>query len=139
VWPSADLAIYVPVLVPRPVLVRKLWFGSGVTSTGNIDIGLYGANGTCLVSSGATAKVNTDQVVNVTDTPIGPGLYYLALVAHTATDTFQRTPATAPMPVALGVFYEAAAYPLPATATFAISQATAYIPLVGMLLEATAV
>jgi hypothetical protein len=138
-WPSANLAIYVPLRVPARVLVRKLWYAGTTTATGSVDMGLYDAAGNAVVSATATAKaaVNDEQVFDVTDTVIGPGLYYIALASDSGTDTFIRTADAAPAATAMGVLTEASAYPLPATATWALAQATSYIPNMGVLIEAT--
>jgi hypothetical protein len=136
-WPTADLAIYTPVIVRSRVIVTKLWLASGSTGTGNYDIGLYDAGGTALLRRGSTAKpaTTTEEVWDCTDTTIGPGLFYFAVACSNNTDTFYRQAPAAPMITALGVYSEAAALPLPATATFALNQALAYYPLGGMFLD----
>lgn len=138
-WPSANLAIYVPLRVPRRVVVRKLWFASGTTGTGNVDMALYDAAGVAVVSATNAAKASelTEQVFDVTDTTVGPGLYFIALSSDSSTDTFLRWAPAAPLPAAYGVLTEASAYPLPSTATFALNQTLAFIPCMGLLLEAT--
>lgn len=138
-WPSANLAIYVPVTISCRVVVMKLWFSSGTTGTGNVDMGLYDAAGVAVVSATNAAKVadGTEQVFDVTDTTVGPGIYYIGLSSDSSTDTFYGTTPAAPIPLAQGVLTEASAYPLPATATFAADQTLAFIPTVGLLLEAT--
>jgi hypothetical protein len=137
-WPTADLAIYVPVAVERRVIVKQLWFASQTTGTGNYDIGLYDAAGTKVLSRGSTAKGATaiEVVWDCTDTTIGPGIYYLALNCSNATDTFQRFAPAAPICAALGIYTEAVgSVTLPATATFAVNQTLAYIPILGMFLD----
>lgn len=136
-WPTADMAIYVPVLVKQRVVVKQLWFGSSGTAAGNYDLGLYDAAGTALLRQGSTAKGGAGETVwNCTDTPIGPGLYYLALVSSTSTDTFAMMSVwAAPIPAALGVLTQSSALPLPATATFAVNQTLSKVPLVGMFLD----
>lgn len=138
-WPSADMAIYVPIAVPNRVLVHKLWFASADIGTGNVDMALYSATGTAVVAATETAKsaTSTEQVFDVTDTVIGPGLYYVGLSCSNNTDTFNRFSFAAPMSLAFGILTEASAYPLPATATFAANQTLAYIPIAGLLLETT--
>lgn len=136
VWPSANLAIYVPVIVQHTVVVTKLWYGNGTTGTGNYDIGLYDAAGTALLRKGSTAKptTGTEIVWDCTDTTLRAGLYYLALASDSGSDTFNRANPSQPVPGALGVYTEASAFTLPATATFAVS-AGSYIPAIGMLLN----
>lgn len=138
-WPTANLAVYVPIRVLSRKVVKKLWIAAGSTGTGNVDIGVYDAAGTRLVSSGSTAKVasNSEQVLDVTDTPLGPGLFYMALVSSNNTDTFVRDNNwAAPGLAANGVLSESV-FPLPATATWAVDQTLTYLPEFGMLFGTT--
>jgi hypothetical protein len=137
-WPAANLAIYVPVLVPTTVVIRKLFFGSeSSVATGNYDIGLYNAAGTRILARGSTAKPASYQEIfwDCTDTTIGPGIYYLALAASNNTDTYAGLVLGAPNLTAYGCLTEANAFPLPATATFALLQTLAMMPVVGMSFE----
>jgi hypothetical protein len=137
-WGTANRAVYVPLVVPSRVVVRGLWFGSGTTGTGNVDMGLYDPTGGAVVSATNAAKIASaaEQVLDVTDTTVGPGLYYIALSSDSATDTFVRhaSCATAPIATAFGVLTEASAYPLPATATMALNQTNLFVPVMGLLL-----
>jgi hypothetical protein len=137
-WPTSDLAIYVPVRVKRRVVVVKLHVGTG-SASGNLDVGVYNESGTRLVSSGTTAQASSGQTVDVTDTTIGPGLYYLALVADNTTGTFNRMAPAAPICVGQGLLSQqlGAGGTLPTTATWAIDQTLAYSPFVAMLLDPT--
>lgn len=135
-WATANLARYQPVIVQRRSVVKQLWFASSSTATGNYDIGLYDAGGTALLRRGSTAKpTGKEEVWDCTDTTIGPGLYYLALVSSNGTDTFVGVSTVAPLPGAIGVLTEGSALPLPATATFAVDQTNAIYPIVGMFLD----
>lgn len=134
-WPTANLAIYVPLVVKQRVVVKQLWFGADSAGTGNYDIGLYDAAGVALVRRGSTAHPAAlkEEVWNCTDTTIGPGIYYIGLSASNATDGYYRIAPAVPMAAAVGVFSEAlGSVTLPATATFAVPQTLAFIPLVGM-------
>ena len=139
-WPTANLVIYSPLRILSRVIVRKLWFANQATATGNIDIGLYDAGGTKLVSSGSTAKAatNDEQVLDVTDTTIGPGFYYMALTCSNNTDTFMVDADAAPLDAAVGMLTETpGAFGLPTTASWAIAQTLAYNPMMGVLLDTT--
>ena len=48
---------------------------------GNVDVGIYNAGFHLIVSSGAVAQagVNVIQVLDIADTWIGPGLFYMAV------------------------------------------------------------
>jgi hypothetical protein len=139
VWPTANLAIYVPVIVATTVIVRKLWFGSAATGTGNVDMALYDGAGAAVVSATNAAKEAAIgiQSFDVTDTTIGAGLYFLGLASDSGTDTFMRAAPAAPLPLSTGILTESSAYPLPATATWTANQTLAFVPAVGMLIEAT--
>src|SRR4051794_4906204 len=80
-YSANNQAKYVPVLLTVPVVVTKLAWLNGATLGSNIDVGIYDDNGLRLVSSGAVAQsgVSAVQVADITDTPLGPGCYYLAL------------------------------------------------------------
>jgi len=136
-WGTANRAIYLPVIVRSRVIVKKLWYGNGTTATGNWDLGLYDHAGVRLLSKGSTAKATTDgQIVwDCTDTVIGPGIYYLGLASDSTTDTFIGVGSTAPLPAACGVYSEADAFPLPATATFAVPQTMGLYVIAGMYLD----
>jgi hypothetical protein len=127
-WPSANHAFYIPWRVPVPVTVYKMATGSGATTgSNNFDVGIYDCFGNRLVSSGATAKGNSvEHIIDVTDTRIGPGLYYLAMSADNTGNYVMVTPAgTSPVPLQkvrlYGVLQQASAYTLPNPATFAAS------------------
>lgn len=138
-WPTANLAIYVPVRIIRPTLIRKFWNAQGATGTGNFDMGIYTAAGSRVVATGTTAKVAAvaEKIVDVTDTGIVPGLYYLAMVDDTNTDTYLAIISTtaAPIPAAMGVLTEAlASASLPSTATWVVNQTLTYVPQFGISL-----
>ena len=140
-WPSANLAIFVPTIVHETVTVYKMAAGAGATAgSNNFDIGIYDAGGNRLVSSGATAKgASTEHIIDVTDTVLHPGLYYLAMSADGTGNYVMITPSgTSPVPLQktklVGVMTMATAYTLPATATFATS-ATALVPIIAAYLR----
>src|SRR4030095_14223918 len=140
VWPSANLIIYTPVPVKQMVMVRKLWYGAGATGTGNVDIGIYNRAGTRLVNSGSTAKIaaSDEQIFDITDLALKPDLYYLALQASNGTDTYNRFAPTAPIAAAHGVRAEAAgSFGCPATAPRTGRHTLAFVPIRGLLTEAT--
>ena len=116
----ANLAVFVPVRVPRQVTVYKLVAGCGTGTGGNCDLGIYDVSGNRLVSAGATARPGASQevIADVTDTTIGPGIYYLALVGDD-TSTFMCFGMTLEPGRLTGAVQMASAYVLPATATYA--------------------
>ncbi len=136
-WATANLALYFPVIVRTRAIVKKLWFSSSTVGAGNYDIGLYDNGGVALLRRGSTAKGTqaNEEVWDCTDTTVGPGIYYLALVSSTNSDTFTGGTVTAPMLASIGVLSEASALPLPATATWAVDQTNANYPTSGMFLD----
>lgn len=133
-YPTASLAIFVPFVLAKPILVKKLWCYNGTAVSGNVDVGIYDEQGTRLCSSGSTAQAGTStlQEFNITDTVIGPGLFYLAIALDNTTGTlFRGTVTTVALLKQLGMFQQASAFALPATATFA-TVANDYIPVFGL-------
>lgn len=136
-WPSQYQAVYVPVAVRSRVVAKKMWFGSGSTGTGNLDIGIYDAAGTRLVSTGSTAKDTTNGVrwLDITDTTLLPGLYYLALNSDSTTDTYKWTNSNAAAVTAAGLLFEAVgSVTLPATASWGTDSTRNYFPRIGAML-----
>lgn len=136
-WPSANVLIAVPFTVPEPVTLTKLWWLNNALPAGNLDIGIFLEDGTRVVSSGSTAMAGaqTCQVVDITDTTIARGRYYVGLVCDTvSTNTFAVYNPAAGICQALGVVRDtAAAPPLSTSANPAAFVVTthAYIPIMG--------
>lgn len=126
--PANDLAIYCPVRFHERVVVRRLMATIQVPS-GNVDIGIYSAGGIRLVSTGTTAAAS-DLTVDVTDTVVGPGLFYLAFTADNTTVSYVGPGLAAPILCAYGVLTQqlGAGAALPATATWAVNQTNMYAP-----------
>src|SRR5690349_17282906 len=61
-WPSANLAIYTPVLVYQPVTIAKMAVNNGSAVSGNIDVGIYDATWARRVSAGSTAQAGTSAI-----------------------------------------------------------------------------
>lgn len=131
-WPTANQAMYVPFTIDETVTVKKMFWKNGATVSGNVDIGIYNEAGTRKVNMGSTAQatINATQIVDIADTSLAAGRYYMALVADNTTATFASVTATQ----RLGYLTQTTAFALPATATFA-TPATAVIPYFGLTLE----
>lgn len=134
-WPAANRAIYVPVLVEDAVVVTQMAVYPTVQS-GNFDVGIYSETGTRLVSKGSTAvgAANAPQAVDITDTPLVPGVYFLAMCVDNTTAAFLRVASgTAGYYTFCGQQQQAVgAVTLPDPATFA-NIASAYSPFVQAL------
>lgn len=136
-WTSSNRAYYVPFVVTEPCTVKNMFWVNGTTPAGNADVGIFTEAGTKLVSLGATAAsgATRTQAGNITDTTLMPGRYYMGYSQSTAGDAMQITVAGLDL-ATLGVYIEAAAHPLPATATFATGINLFALPLFGLTLEA---
>ncbi len=122
VYPSANQAQYVPFVVEHTVTAYQMGVYNGTVVSGNISLGLYNQHGTRLVVSANTAQAGTSapQKVDITDTVLTPGTYYMALSCDNVTATFFRNTQAFQLSIAHGLKVQATAYPLPATATFAL-------------------
>ena len=123
-YAATDAAFYHPVVVPVTCVVRRMWWanGSTVSASYNIDVGIYAdagrKPGRRLVSTGSTAQgtASVVQFVDVTDTVLPPGLYWLGMACSSSVATFFRQN-TSQAVNALLIFQQSSALPLPSTAT----------------------
>lgn len=137
VWPAINKALYIPVLLNRHATAYQMGVIVG-TQSGNLDVGIYDMNGVRLVSAGSTAVAAAGlQIVNITDTPLSPGLYYLAMCVDNTTAAFNRGSVGAVQSQVSGMQEQAVgAVTLPSTATFA-NPAASYCPVIMASLVAT--
>lgn len=134
VWPSANLGIFVPITLPGPFVVRAGWTRNGSAVAGNMDIGVFGLDGTLIVSTGSTAQSGTStfQIVSMGPTLLPPGGYYMALSASSASAQFVRNTYTAGTGLRYaGVLQAASQVPLANLPTFA-APANDYLPVFGI-------
>lgn len=133
-YPTADLAIAMPIKVTEAITVKKLWCLNGATVSGNINMALYNSAFILVAGSetGSTAQAGTNVIQEFTITPTGltPGLYYVSLVMDNTTGTlFRYTFGTAGAKYA-GIYNQASSFDLPAVATPAT--AGTYVPIMGL-------
>jgi hypothetical protein len=142
-WPTANLAIFTAIVVRNRVTIFQMGWLNGATLGNDIDVGVYDRNLNKVISTGATAQSGTSvaQFVDITDTPLDAGLYYMAMssnqsaagiVAKGSTSTAASVTCRA-----LGSFQMASAHPLPTTATVAAHASTMPVPLIMASLTAT--
>lgn len=141
---AANVVVYIPFFVREAITITKLWWPNGAAVAGNIDVGVYNDAGTLQISTGTTvvAGISQVQTVDVTDTTIARGRYYLAIVSDTSGVT-QKVMAVLPaagIAQSLGLL-EQAAVTLPlatnaSPATFA-KYTRAFIPVVGLMATRT--
>lgn len=129
-WPSANRALFMPVEVQSTCTAYQMCFEVG-TQSGNLDVGIYDEQAKRLVSSGSTAVAAAGvQVVDITNTVLTPGVYFLAMSVDNTTATFRKAAIAPPQVQALGVQQQGlASVTLPDPATFANPLGT-YVPLV---------
>ena len=132
----ANRAYYQPFYLPTTVQVLKLYIANGATIDGNIDMGIYSTAGTRLVSQGSVAHAGVDvlQPLDIADTVLARGTYYLSFAASSATATFTRIVLNTQICRAAGLLQQNTAFPLPATATFA-TYGSSFVPLCGLSLR----
>lgn len=119
-WGVNNRAIYVPISMPVRFTVARFLIGNGADLTGNVDLGLYSASGSLLVSAGATARAgaNAVQYVGITDRSFPPGHYYLAAVLSSSAGTVRTTTVTTDTAKMCGLLQETlGATALPSTMT----------------------
>lgn len=130
-WPAVNRAIYIPFVVYSEIIATKMNVVVG-TASGSIDIAIYTADQSRLVSSGPTSVAGSSaiQTLDITDTTLGPGVYYMAMLCTNTNATFTACTPGAPVTGAFGVLSQAVgAATLPNPATFAAAVNT-YVPFV---------
>ena len=139
-WTSANRAYYIPFIITEVCTVKNMFWSNGTTPAGNADVGIYldagSGPGAKVVTLGATATsgATRTQAGNITDTTLMPGRYYFGVSQSASGDAMQITVAGFDL-AAVGVYIEAAAHPLPATATPTTAINLFALPMVGLTLE----
>ena len=136
IWPTANLALFIPLYLPESITTTKLFWGNGDVVSGNVDMGIYQTSGTRLASTGSTAQAGTSGPQSVAlATTLPTGTYYLALAMNNITGRMTRsTGVNVGLARAAGMMEQASAFPLPAAATFA-TLTTNYVPSLGLVLR----
>lgn len=119
----ANEALFFPFRIYVPTTAVKMSYIVGSTANGNVDLGIYDWQKNLLVSSGSTAQgsINTLQTIDITDTKLAPGRYFMAYQGSSGTGTaFGVTLGTDEASVPLwGLFHQAVgSFGLPTTAAF---------------------
>lgn len=137
VWPSANRAIYVPVIVESYVTAYQIAF-EVTTQSGNYDVGIYDELGTRLVNKGSTAVPAAGiATADITNTDLTPGTYWLAMAIDNGTAAVHRmNPGLVGALTVGGLQDQDSAFALPSTATFS-APASVYWPTMVMATKAT--
>lgn len=133
-------AYIIPFHLEEPIIITKLFCINGATVNGNFDIGIYSSSFVRLLSTGSTAQAGTNaiQAIDVTDTVIGPGDFYMALATGSATATFfTQNIATTPGQRS-GMLMQNTAFALPATLT-PITITSGLTPIFGLRCKGTVI
>lgn len=134
-WPTTNLALYVPFVVYEDATLLRLFWLNGDTVSGNVDCGVYDDDLAKVIAAGSTAQSGTSvlQIVNVADTALAAGRYWFGLSVSNTTGRIGRygpNSVTANILRGFGLFQEASAFALPATATPA-TYAQSWYPYMG--------
>lgn len=88
-WPSANLAIYVPMYLPSPLQLQSLYWNNGTTVAGNVMMGIYNENGSQILETAVVAQSGSGapQSVDFSSRALrfGTGRYWLGIVMSSAT------------------------------------------------------
>lgn len=132
---TANVAVYIPLLLPWHYAVKRAFWMHGSTVSGNVDIGIYSKSGALIWSAGSTANsgsASQPQFVTVSpDLLLAPGKYWMAYTNSGTTNQFTGNTTAANTGRLAGMYQQASALPLPAAATFA-AYAGVGLPLIGI-------
>lgn len=133
-WGVANSTQYLPFVIPWPVVVKRgFWVNGGTGDT--CDLGIMEADGTKIISSGATAQSGANQPQFVTfNQDLKPGFYYVAFADNNAaTGTFLQCSVSLVQNLrSAGVLYQASSATVPSPATFAALATHVRFPVVGL-------
>ena len=129
----ASTAHLYPLTIPERVLVYKLFWAVAVdVASSTIDVGIYTSEYERVVSTGSTAVATGSPVlqeVDITDTVLDRGNYYLAVAGGATPPNLSRNAQGTLQPLA-GIARHAG-FPLPATVT-PVLPANAFISVAGL-------
>lgn len=138
-WQAASGCVAIPFRVPQPIVIKQLAWGNGSAPGGNHDIGIYDASDNLIVAAGSTAGSGSLawQFVNITDTVLTPGNYYIVKAEDDVTANrilISNLTAGTPLLDFIGVRESTADnFPLPATLVSMTAPTTfTRLPIVGM-------
>ena len=135
-WQTVDTMLYLPLWLPFPYVVRRLFWVNGSSANGNWAIGLLNQEGVRIYGSAATAASGASQPQYVaTSSPIllAPGRYYLALThsSAAANHAWSGNNFNNPRMKMAGILQEASQSTVPATWT-PVTASSSLIPLAGI-------
>ena len=131
-WGTANLALYIPVFLGTYATVYQMGVTNGTVVNGNFQLGVYNERGVqmCVTASTAQAGVSAIQKIDVTDTLLTPGVYYLAIATNSTTATFNCAATTLIRQAATGVQEQTTAFTLPSPITLGTLSTRLFCPAV---------
>jgi hypothetical protein len=127
-WGTANDAVYIPFRITNWMTITRATWENGATVAGNVSVAIYNAEfkqvkdsaGNAAQVNAAMAGASAQQVLAfAASVVLPPGLYYLGFSSNSATATLGVYTAVSAAGIlrAMGVFFQATAYPLPDPAT----------------------
>lgn len=116
------------------VTIVEMFCVNGAAVSGNLELAILNADGSIVVQTGSTAQSGTNsiQVIDITDTTLSAGQYFLAISVDNTTATFQAWSLTVDgVCRALGVQTDASGFPISAPTLVAAGIAVDEIVLIG--------
>lgn len=136
--PGANITIYVPLLIHRPVIAYQLWVRLGGATAGLVGMGIWDETGTRLISTAQTpvGSFNTMQYFDITDTALTRGTYFVGVWNGTSTNRWNSfsTNGTAQLR-SLGLYQQTG--PMPSPAVFSVVSSITSVPNCGILARPT--
>lgn len=134
-WPSATLALGVPLNIDRSYTVKSTFTANGAAAAGNTEVSIYTLGGLQLMSTGAVTMsgTNVPQVYTLpTPVYLSPGSYMMFMGCSSTTAQFLRLSTTATRNAKMmGMAQIASGPPLASQVTLASTTST-YLPLFGI-------
>ena len=132
---TATRTLYVPFGISESLTVAQVFWFNGATVGGGreVDCGVMNESGTRQIASGSTvtAGANAIQSVNVTDTVLAAGRYYLALSDNATAATFFAWAIGGSAQGKLFGLAQESTNPIPATATMVTYVLGTVLPVFG--------
>lgn len=124
---AANQAFYFPFFLYEQATAVKLSWWNGSVSAGNVDMGIYDSQLNRVINTGSTAQgtISVLQTVDITDTALLPGRYWMAVQFSDVTATINTVQNTDEVFQSTIPAWEQAvgSFGLPTTATLAQSTA----------------
>lgn len=131
-WGTANRAIYIPVTLPFPYTIQRMFWNNGTAAGGTHYVGIYGFDGAYIWRGTATGTGNSVPQYVTPSSPISlsPGTYYLGYSCNdTTANRCYGTTTTAAGKRLAGILESTVNLPT-STPTFATCTMTVY-PIIG--------